>query len=59
MTREDREAEIADYVGYLVAEKIGRGKPLRELARMQGPELRAAIDTALQEMEREASSNRQ
>ena len=35
------------YVGYLVAARIQQGRPLRELARLKGPQLRHAIDAAL------------
>lgn len=43
------------YVGYLVAEKIGRGKSLQDLAKMKGPELKKAIHSALLELEREGN----
>jgi len=35
------------YIGYLVAEDLGRRRSLRALAHMQGPKLRAAIGEAL------------
>lgn len=35
------------YIGYLVAQDLGRRRSLSELAHMQGPELRAAIGEAL------------
>ena len=35
------------YLGYLVAARIQQGRPLRELARLEGPPLRQAIDAAL------------
>jgi hypothetical protein len=35
------------FVGYLVAARLQRGRSLQELARLKGPELRAAIDAAL------------
>jgi hypothetical protein len=35
------------YIGYLVATHIQQGRPLRELARLKGAELRKAIDVAL------------
>jgi TorA maturation chaperone TorD len=35
------------YVGYLVAARIQKGRSLRELARLKGPELRQAIEVAL------------
>jgi hypothetical protein len=34
-------------VGYLVAARLQRGRSLQELARLEGPELRTAIDAAL------------
>jgi hypothetical protein len=36
------------YVGYLVARRVAGEKPLRELANLRGPELRAAIASALE-----------
>jgi hypothetical protein len=39
------------YVGYLLAQKIGEGRQLRELARMQAPEIRTAIENGLRELE--------
>jgi hypothetical protein len=35
------------YLGYLVAARIQQGRTLRELARLEGPQLRQAIDAAL------------
>ena len=40
------------YVGYVLAQKIGEGKPLRDLARLQSPEVRAALETGLRELEK-------
>ena len=51
----DLPARSGYYVGYLIAEKVGRGKPLRDLAKMRGPALRAAIDGALKDMEMSTS----
>jgi hypothetical protein len=38
------------YVGYLVAEDLGRSRGLSELAHMKGPELRAAIGKSLERL---------
>lgn len=51
----DLPARSGYYVGYRVAERIGEGRRLQDLAKMQGPELRAAIHGALEELERGAS----
>ncbi len=51
----DLPARSGYYVGYLIAERIGRGKSLRDLAKMRGPALRAAIDSALKDIEVSAS----
>jgi hypothetical protein len=40
------------YIGYLVAEDLGRTRNLKALAHMQGPELRAAIGEALTRLSR-------
>jgi hypothetical protein len=39
------------YVGYVVAQRIGNGHSLPDLAKMKGPELRHQIDQALQQLE--------
>lgn len=39
------------YAGYLVAERLGRGRTLRDLARLRGPELRTLVAQALRDLE--------
>lgn len=41
------------YVGYLVAQKIGAGKQLQDLAKITGTELRKQVEQALLELEKD------
>ena len=49
--RTDIPRRSAYYVGYRVAFELAEGRPVRELARLAGPELRAAIDRVLRSLE--------
>jgi len=49
--RKDVPARSGYYVGYRVVERIARNRPLSELARLNGPALREAIDGALRDFE--------
>jgi hypothetical protein len=39
------------YVGYLVAERVGRNRTLKELSTMRGPSLRSLVDDVLRDLE--------
>lgn len=43
------------YVGYLVAQKTGRDRALKDLARLSGSELRALVEKTLQEIETQST----
>ena len=47
----DASARSAYYVGYLLAQKVGEGKSLRELARMPPADVRVALERGLRELE--------
>jgi hypothetical protein len=49
--RQDLPSRIAYYVGMRLAEEVGRGRSMEELVRLQGKELREAIEAGLRRLE--------
>jgi uncharacterized protein YjaZ len=49
--RKDIPPRSGYYIGYLVVEKLARGRSVQELARLGGPQLRTLIEQALRELE--------